>query len=129
MGLSVEQEDILNAVELYEDGEEAEADMISTALITDSEIIALLEQPGIDIEALTSTYSELTRQYIIDLQRTTRERRGDTDRKGKRNKKRRKKRHNVFANERAVDANDGQEKKEDGDDEEENVERFMKQFT
>merc|ERR1712087_126248 len=86
-----------------------------TALITDAEILALLEQPGIDIEALTSTYPELDREYILELKRSTRERRdgGNADKKGGKN--RRKKRKSKFETEM--------------EEEEEDVERFMKQFT
>merc|ERR1712048_110996 len=68
LALSVEQEDIMNAVDIFEENEDAERDMAQqNVLITDSEILALLEQPGIDIEALLNTYPTLTRKNILDL--------------------------------------------------------------
>merc|ERR1712207_107840 len=68
LALSVEQEDIMNAVDIFEENEDAQRDMAQqNVLITDSEILALLEQPGIDIDALLNTYPTLTRQYILDV--------------------------------------------------------------
>ena len=92
LALSVEQEDIINAVELYEDDEVDQDDAIQpTALITDSEIIALLEQPGIDIDALLNAYPSLTRQYILDLIAKQRKKTNEIHKKWKKNKRKKRK--------------------------------------
>merc|ERR1712228_954238 len=75
LALTMEQEDIINSADLFDDdmdnNNDDDIESNRNALITDSEIIALLEQPGIDIDALINTYPSLTRQYIITLKNKT----------------------------------------------------------
>lgn len=98
IALTMEQEDIMDTMDLFEDDTEKDKNNEShNALITDSEIIALLES-GISIELLTDTYPTLTKEYIIALQQRTKERQNGNnnfsgnrrDRK-KRNKRKKKK--------------------------------------
>eukprot|EP01083_Nonionella_stella_P026267 72238_1 len=78
MALAVEQEDIINAAtDMFDDEQSVN--------ITDNEIITLLEQPGIDIEALLNTYHTLTRQYVMDLKRKHNAKHGTKKRKKKKN--------------------------------------------
>merc|ERR1712228_269694 len=132
LALSVEQEDIMNAVDLYEDDVIDQDDAVQNVLITDSEIIALLEQPGIDIDALLNTYSSLTRQYILDLIRKQRKRCNQNDKKWKKNKRKKRKQ---LIDEVFVYDDDEQQNKEKideetqhKDEEHDDLDEFMKKF-
>jgi len=120
LALSMEQEDIMEAVDLFDgDQSEHEIDKKKLSLITDSEIIALLEQPGIDIEALLNTYSTLSREYILNLIKKEKTRNKNNDRKWKKNKRKKRKQYvedEIF------------EEEEQKNDEEEEVDEFMKKF-
>merc|ERR1712154_248134 len=97
LALSVEQEDIMNnVVDLSLSGED---EQIQTVLITDSEIIALLEQPGIDIDALLNTYSSLTREYILALIRKDRMRNNENNKKWKKNKRKKQRKKQIIDDE------------------------------
>merc|ERR1712154_393742 len=105
LALSVEQEDIMNnAVDLFQDNNsqnngDDDGDGTSNVLITDSEIIALLQQPGIDIDALLNTYSSLTREYILELIRKDRIRNNEYHKKWKKNKRKKQRKKQIFDDE------------------------------
>jgi len=139
LALTMEQEDIINSAELFDDGVDNEDDDIESnrnALITDSEIIALLEQPGIDIDALINTYPSLTREYIITLRNKTKSRKyGKHDRSNKKWKKNKRKKRNkmdeVFIDDKDNDDendDDIENENEDNNDENEDIDQFMKKF-
>ena len=162
VALTMEQEDIIDVIDLFEDDtndNDKDKDDINKgrnyALITDSEIIALLES-GIDIESLVNTYPSLTKQYIIALQQKTKSRRNNSskhnnnrkDRKWKKNKrKKRKKYDEVFVyddddkgindndknnvdqqNVENNENNDDNDNKNDEENEDEQLDAFMQQF-
>eukprot|EP00486_Rosalina_sp_Unknown_P007172 CAMPEP_0201573348 /NCGR_PEP_ID=MMETSP0190_2-20130828/17143_1 /ASSEMBLY_ACC=CAM_ASM_000263 /TAXON_ID=37353 /ORGANISM="Rosalina sp." /LENGTH=383 /DNA_ID=CAMNT_0048000211 /DNA_START=909 /DNA_END=2057 /DNA_ORIENTATION=+ len=142
IALTMEQEDIMETMDLFDDdiNDKDNKSQNRSALITDSEIIALLES-GIDIESLTNTYPELTKEYIIALKQRTKARQNGNNkdkkkRKNKRKNKRKKRSSSYNQDEQIIqnnDDNDGIEEQQndendDGDDEEEQLDAFMNQF-
>merc|ERR1712060_987178 len=120
LALTMEQEDIINSADLFDDdmdnNNDDDIESNRNALITDSEIIALLEQPGIDIDALINTYPSLTRQYIITLKNKTNSRKyGKYDRSNKKWKKNKRKKRKKY-DEIFVDDKDNKKDNDNDDD-------------
>eukprot|EP01084_Bolivina_argentea_P036734 67924_1 len=105
--LSMEQQDIMEMNELFEDSNNIDSNPEMT-LITDSEIIELLKS-GIDIESLLDTYSSLTKEHIISLKQKIK----PTNKQKKKKRKRQKSNHIANKNE----------------NKNEEINEFLKQFT
>merc|ERR1712129_478175 len=127
LALSVEQEDIIkNAVDMFDSSKSTDSNA-QNVLISDAEIVALLEQPGIDCDALLNTYPSLTRQYVLDLIRKQKTRKNENKFhkkwKKKKNKQRKKQQKQLDDEMEQVDADTNT--KEEVDD---NLDAFMQKF-